>query len=146
MYQPPGCSTRSLAIGGLSAYGVTALLIVLTLAFPTFTLGATAGERVVSFPPQTVFAVLGGLLTLALAVALAGRCVVTSWRSRQWAWLPVFLLLSLAGLLGPMLLLTGVNISQASWNVVALVSAVGVFLVFVAALLSTLPSRRPRQA
>jgi hypothetical protein len=57
----------------------------------------------------------------------------------------VFLLLSLAGLLGPLLLLMGANISQAAWNVVALVSAVGVFLVFVAALLSTLPSHRPSQ-
>jgi hypothetical protein len=139
--QPAGCSTRSLALGGLAAYSVTALLIVLTLAFPTFGTGPD-----VYVPVQAIFGLLGGLFTIIVALALAVRCVVAGWRGRQWAWLSVFLLLSLAGLFGPVFLLTQMHISQASWHVVAPVSSVAVLLVLVAALLYTLPSRHPGQA
>jgi hypothetical protein len=100
----------------------------------------------VSFPLQALLGLLAGLFTVALAAGLMARCVVSSVRSRQWAWPPVFVLLSLAGLLGPVLLLTQAQISQAAWQVVAAISGGGVLLVFLAALLSTLPSRRPGQA
>jgi len=146
MGQPPSCSTRLLALGGLAAYGVTALCVVLTLAFPASELPSDTGGHFLHIPPQAILGALVGLFTILLAVVLAGICIASSLISRQWVWPPVFSLLSLAGLLGPVLLLMHVDISQEAWTVVALISSVGVLLVFVAALLYTLPSRRPGQA
>jgi hypothetical protein len=143
MDEPIGCSTRSLAIGGLAAYGVTVLLIILTLAYPLFGSGGPSLSPMY-FPPQAILGSITGLFTISVALGLAVRCFAISVRGRQRAWLPVFALLSLAALLGPILLLLQVHLSQATWNVVALISGLGVLLTLLAALLYTLPTRPPQ--
>lgn len=130
-----GCSVRSYAIAGLVTYGLTAVLVALTLKYPRFGNQPHQYGEALRLPPQAFLAFLLGLFTFGISVMIGLTCLRFSIASRRWVWLSVLSLSILAELLGPAFLFIPPRFSPSAWNPIALISALGVLLTLVASLL-----------
>jgi hypothetical protein len=135
-----GCSQKALAICGLAAYSATVVFIALTLKFPRFGASPVASGESLRLPPQALLAGMIGVFTLGAAVLLGIECIRHSIENRRWTWLPVFPTFILAGLLGPALLVLQPHLSTATWNFIALISALGVLCTLLSGLVYSLRS------
>lgn len=132
-----GCSTRSMAIAGLVTYGVTAILIELTLHYPRFGEPPITPGHGESFrlPPLGLLIFMFGVFTIGVAALIGSVCLRYSIENRRWAWIPVFPLCMIAALQGPAFLFIQPRFNPTMWNVVGLISALGVLLTLLATLL-----------
>jgi hypothetical protein len=146
MNEPVGCSTRSLALGGLAAYGSALVLFVLIFTVPALGRPADNGY----LPPLLGPALLLGLFTIAVAFGGGVASCVTSIKTHRWGWACVFLLLSPLCFFGPVVLSPGVlpplSVGTAEWDLVAFLIAAGPLVILVATLFYTQPRQTFRQS
>lgn len=135
-----GCSVRSYAIAGLVTYGLTVVLVALTLKYPRFGNQPHQYGEALRLPPQAFLAFLLGLFTIGVAVMIGLTCFRFSLAGRRRAWYPVFPVCILAALQGPAFLFIQPRFSPSAWNIAAAISALGVLLTLLASLLYSVRS------
>lgn len=135
-----GCSTRSFAIAGLVTYGLTVVLIALTLKHPRVGAPSPGSGDFIRLPPQALLAGMLGLFTFGVSVMLVLVCTQHSVANRRWAWLCVLSVSILAALQGPAFLVIHPHFTTSGWNAVALISALGLLLTLLTSLVYSLRS------